>query len=86
MKVKPYIITLTLVFTALVWSSKHQEKKSKADTVEQVDVATKIKANNPVIKHIRTADPSAHIWNDGKVWMYTSHDKKDAINYKTIIP
>ncbi len=43
MKVKPYIITLTLVFTALVWSCKHQEKKSKADTVEQVDVATKVK-------------------------------------------
>jgi beta-xylosidase len=72
------------VFTALVWSCKHQEKKSKADTVEQVDVTTKIKANNPVIKHIRTADPSVHIWNDGKIWMYTSHDREDAVNYNTM--
>ena len=48
MKVKPYIITLILVFAALMWSCKHQEKKSKANTLEQVDVATKIKANNPL--------------------------------------
>lgn len=23
---------------------------------------------------IRTADPSAHVWNDGKIYLYTSHD------------
>ncbi len=31
-------------------------------------------AYNPAIRTVRTADPSAHIWADGKVWMYTSHD------------
>ncbi len=29
---------------------------------------------NPWVKHIRTADPDAHVWKDGKVWVYTSQD------------
>ncbi len=23
---------------------------------------------------IRTADPSAHVWQDGRLYLYTSHD------------
>ncbi|MDR0750847.1 MAG: family 43 glycosylhydrolase [Tannerellaceae bacterium] len=29
---------------------------------------------NPFIKHIYTADPSAHVWNDGRLYVYASHD------------
>lgn len=29
---------------------------------------------NPWVKHIRTADPDAHVWNDGRLWVYTSQD------------
>ena len=43
-----------------------------------------IVSNNPVIRHIRTADPSAYVWKDGKVWMYTSHDMEDAVNYDSM--
>ena len=25
---------------------------------------------------LRTADPSAHVWNDGKMYVYTSHDEE----------
>ena len=25
---------------------------------------------------LRTADPSAHVWNDGKIYVYTSHDQE----------
>ncbi len=34
---------------------------------------------NPIIQHIRTADPDCHVWADGKMWMYTSqdHDPKE---------
>ncbi|MDZ8119146.1 family 43 glycosylhydrolase [Pontiella agarivorans] len=39
---------------------------------------------NPIIRHIRTADPSAHVWKDGKMWLYTSHDQDDAVNYTTM--
>jgi len=28
---------------------------------------------NPLVSHVSSADPSAHVW-DGKVWVYTSKD------------
>lgn len=34
-----------------------------------------INAQNPVIRHPFTADPSIHRWSDGKFYMYGSHDK-----------
>jgi beta-xylosidase len=33
---------------------------------------------NPVITSIYTADPSAHVWNDGKIYIYASHDMDPA--------
>ncbi len=40
---------------------------------------------NPIIKHMRTADPSAHVWKDGKtVWLYCSHDMDTAMNYSSM--
>jgi hypothetical protein len=29
---------------------------------------------NPFIKHMYTADPSAHVWDDGRLYVYASHD------------
>ena len=29
---------------------------------------------NPFIRHIYTADPSAHVWADGRLYVYPSHD------------
>lgn len=31
-------------------------------------------AQNPFIKHIYTADPSAHVWKKGRLYVYPSHD------------
>lgn len=31
-------------------------------------------APNPFITHIYTADPSAHVWADGRLYVYASHD------------
>ena len=31
-------------------------------------------ANNPFVTHIFTADPSAHVWEDGRLYVYASHD------------
>jgi hypothetical protein len=39
---------------------------------------------NPIITHIRTADPSARIWDDGKIWIYASHDMDDATDYNSM--
>ncbi|MDR2679407.1 MAG: hypothetical protein LBC47_01200, partial [Tannerella sp.] len=29
---------------------------------------------NPFIKHLYTADPSARVWADGRLYVYASHD------------
>jgi predicted alpha-1,2-mannosidase len=29
---------------------------------------------NPIIRHLYTADPSAHVWDDGRLYVYASHD------------
>lgn len=31
-------------------------------------------ADNPFITHMYTADPSAHVWEDGRLYVYASHD------------
>lgn len=41
-------------------------------------------SGNPIIKHLRTADPSVEIWEDGQVWIYASHDPDDATDYSTM--
>ncbi|HSX11848.1 MAG TPA: glycoside hydrolase family 43 protein [Chlamydiales bacterium] len=28
----------------------------------------------PLVREIYTADPSAHVWNDGRIYIYSSHD------------
>lgn len=31
-------------------------------------------AANPFVTHMFTADPSAHVWEDGRLYVYASHD------------
>ncbi|MFF2093133.1 family 43 glycosylhydrolase [Paenibacillus sp. NPDC058174] len=33
-----------------------------------------VKSGNPIFTSIFTADPSAHVWNDGRIYVYASHD------------
>ncbi len=70
---KKLVIILPLFFVLFLMSCKPQ-KKTLAKEQKQKDSVI----NNPVIRHIRTADPSAHVWKDGKVWMYTSLDMENA--------
>ena len=41
-------------------------------------LATPAQAQNPLNlgKGLRTADPSGHVWKDGRMWLYTSHDEE----------
>lgn len=64
-------------------SCKHQNKDLAKEAAQQKE-ALEQSGNNPIIRNIRTADPSTHVWKDGKVWMYTSHDMEDAVNYSTM--
>jgi beta-xylosidase len=34
------------------------------------------RATNPFVKHMFTADPSAHVWEDGRLYVYPSSDTK----------
>ncbi|AHW60576.1 Por secretion system C-terminal sorting domain-containing protein [Draconibacterium orientale] len=36
--------------------------------------AVAAKAQNPFVESIYTADPSAHVWSDGRLYVYPSHD------------
>lgn len=46
-----------------------------ASSIAQVkDPAGKEYASNPVITSIFTADPSAHVWEDGRIYIYPSRD------------
>ncbi|OBZ11379.1 family 43 glycosylhydrolase [Bacillus sp. FJAT-26390] len=38
----------------------------------------KVTSKNPIVTSIYTADPSAHVWGDGKVYIYASHDMDPA--------
>ena len=38
------------------------------------------KASNPIITHMYTADPSAHVFND-TLWVYPSHDRDNAASF-----
>lgn len=33
-----------------------------------------LQPGNPIISSIYTADPSAHVWKDGRIYIYASHD------------
>ena len=76
-------ISLLFFVIALV-SCKNQKNQTKEKQVEKLEVSIQKQENNPVVRHIRTADPSAHVWEDGKVWMYTSRDAEDAVNYNSM--
>lgn len=43
-----------------------------------ISLAGHARAQNPLDfgSDIRTADPSAHVWSDGRLYLYTSHDEE----------
>jgi hypothetical protein len=45
------------------------------DSIEHInfDIINKIAISEPLVKHMYTADPSAHVFN-GKIYIYPSHD------------
>ena len=59
-----------LLLTACV-AQRHSAVTSEAgEGKETIDSL----APNPFIRHIYTADPSAHVWADGRLYVYASHD------------
>lgn len=40
--------------------------------------------SNPIVSHMFTADPSAHVWEDGRLYVYPSTDVAPPRGYKTM--
>lgn len=40
--------------------------------------------SNPIVSHMFTADPSAHVWDDGRLYVYPSTDNAPTKGYKTM--
>lgn len=64
-KMKRSIFILLLIITASILSSCQQPKTEEKEM--------KL-GPNPFITHIYTADPSARVWEDGRLYVYPSHD------------
>lgn len=67
MKKSPFIILL-LIASLFTISCSNKKSAEPATDPEEVNF------NNPFIKHMYTADPSAHVWEDGRLYIYASHD------------
>ncbi|NIJ46540.1 hypothetical protein FHR24_003029 [Wenyingzhuangia heitensis] len=64
-RVKMFVVNLVVVL--LMISCKLEQSKITYPYMFKAET-------NPFVKHIRTADPDAHVWKDGKLWVYTSQD------------
>jgi len=69
-----------LLYVAACLTGVHHVLLGSGNT-EVNDSTPSVTSGNPIITHIRCADPSAEVWNDGQVWIYASHDEDDATDY-----
>ncbi|NBP67638.1 MAG: alpha-N-arabinofuranosidase [Cytophagia bacterium] len=69
MKANIYLSILCLSLTMLSACSK----KKNEDSAKQVDSVKDLSISQPLVSHIYTADPSAHVFND-RIYIYPSHD------------
>ena len=62
---------------ALLWASctaSRSASDGSKDREQKETVQIDSLAPNPFIRHMYTADPSAHVWADGRLYVYASHD------------
>lgn len=60
---KTISIVLSISLSVLLTVSCNSQKKQESSQVK-----------NPFITHMYTADPSARVWDDGRLYVYASHD------------
>jgi hypothetical protein len=64
----------SIVTTALLISCNNETKEVKSASAEETKAETKKEyLSKPLVSHIYTADPSAHVFN-GRIYVYPSHD------------
>ena len=65
-------LTIACVLT-IVSCNENQTAKTEADTKNKIDSSGKKYLSQPLVSHIYTADPSAHVFNN-RIYIYPSHD------------
>lgn len=60
------------------YEERMKQKFGKTLSFTLLVIATSVLARNPLDfgSDIRTADPSGHVWADGRMYLYTSHDEE----------
>uniref|UniRef100_UPI004047D559 family 43 glycosylhydrolase n=1 Tax=Mariniflexile sp. TaxID=1979402 RepID=UPI004047D559 len=53
-------------------------------TIASVTAHAQDRRSNPFVSHMFTADPSAHVWEDGRLYVYPSTDNTPPRGYKTM--
>jgi hypothetical protein len=72
MKLQDLLVITTIA--AAITSCNNETKKEKTEpTTEAKPEAKKEYLSQPLVSHIYTADPSAHVFN-GRIYIYPSHD------------
>jgi len=64
------LVAAAIALTSCTKTTKQEESGKSTDTVT---IVKKTPISQPLVSHIYTADPSAHIF-DGKIYIYPSHD------------
>ncbi|MDC0177920.1 family 43 glycosylhydrolase [Polaribacter sp.] len=52
--------------------------------VSFIKIDAQNRRSNPIVSHMYTADPSAHVWEDGRLYVYPSSDVAPPKGYKTM--
>lgn len=74
MKQLTFAISTVLVAATLISCSDNKSSETTTSTeTEKKDTSGKQYLSQPLVKHIYTADPSAHVFN-GRIYIYPSHD------------
>jgi hypothetical protein len=72
-KLKSKLPAVALLAVLISAAGCEQKAETAKETVDSTATAEKKFLNEPLIKEIFTADPSAHVFN-GKIYIYPSHD------------
>ena len=67
---KHFYPIFALFLVGVMFSCQSPKSNSTKEEAAGIDSM----APNPFITHMYTADPSAHVWADGRLYVYASHD------------
>lgn len=67
-------ITLILLVGAIVFNTSCKNTADNKANNTTANTTVSAVAQNPFITHMYTADPSARVWQDGRLYIYASHD------------